>query len=119
MDERLITQSLQEKARKDIPEDMSLIPEVTEKVARLSRTAARSRISWVAAAVLGMLAVSVVAYAATQFLQAQQLDPGLEGASEADLVTVLNMEEHIEDVVVTLDYAYADANRISLGYHLS
>lgn len=119
MDKRLITHSLQEQARKDIPEDMNLIPEVTEKVGRVSRTAARSRLSWVAVAVLGMLAVSVVAYAASRLLQTQPLDPGLQGANEAELVTALNVEETIDDVTVTLAYAYADVNRISFAYRMS
>ncbi|MEP7290424.1 MAG: DUF4179 domain-containing protein [Chloroflexota bacterium] len=119
MDERLIAQSLQEQARKDIPEDMNLIPQVYERLGRGARTAARSRLSWAAVAILGMLAVSVVAFAASRLLQNLPRDPGLEGASEADLVTELNMTQNIEDVAVTLDYAYADSNRISLGYHFS
>lgn len=119
MDERLITQSLQEQARKDIPEDMNLIPEVTEKVGRVSRAAARSRLSWVAAAVLGMLAVSVVAYAAARLLQEPSFDPGLRGASEAELVTELNLTQTMGDVTVTLAYAYADVNRISFAYRMS
>lgn len=119
MNERWIAQSLQEQARKDIPDDMNLIPEVYERLGRATRTAARSRLSWIAAAVLAMLAIGVVAYAAARLLQDSPRDPGLEGASEADLVTELNMEQTIEGVTITLEYAYADSNRISIGYRMS
>ncbi len=115
MDERLITQALQEIARKEIPDDMNRLPEIQQQLGRFSRSAARSRTSWVVAAVLAMLAVSIVAYAAARLLQTTPLDPGLQGASEADLLTVLNMDQTIDGVTVTLDYAYADSNRISFA----
>lgn len=115
MDERLISQALQDAARKDIPDDMELWPEVQARLGRATRTAARSRLSWVAVAILAMLAVSVVAYAASLLLQGGYLDPGMQGASEADLVTVLNMSKTIDGQTITLDYAYADSNRISFS----
>ena len=114
MDERLITQALQDQARKDIPEDMNLLPDMQVNMARLSRRTARSRVTWLVAAALTMLALTVVAYAASQLLQ-DIVDPGLRGASEADLVTNLNMEQTIDGVTVKLNYAYADSNRISVG----
>jgi hypothetical protein len=119
MDERLIRQALEEQARKDIPDDMNLIPEVYERVGRGTRAAARSRLSWVAVAVLGMLAVTVVAYAAARLLQDSPRDPGLTGAGEADLVTELNLQQSYEDFTVTVEYAYADVNRISIGFQVS
>ncbi len=114
MDERLISQALQDQARKDIPEDMNLLPDMQVKMARLSRRTARSRVTWLVAAALTMLALTVVAYAASQLLQDTH-DPGLRGASEADLVTNLNLEQTIDGVTVELNYAYADSNRISIG----
>lgn len=117
MDERWIAQSLQEQAREDISDDMNLIPHVYERLGSATRTAARSRMSWLTAAVLGMLAIGVVAFAASRLLQIS--DPGLQGASEADLITVLNLEQTIEGVTVILDYAYADANRLSLSYSMA
>lgn len=116
MDDRLITQALQDTARKEIPEDMNIYPEIQNSLGRATRSAARSRTSWVVAAILAMLALSIVGYAAARLLQSQQLDPGLQGASEVDLVTELNIEQTIDGVTVRLDYAYADANRISLAY---
>lgn len=86
---------------------------------RVTRSAARSRTSWVAAAILAMLAVSVVAYAAARLLQGGYLDPGMTGASEADLVTMINLAQTIDGQTVTLNYAYADSNRISLEYAVS
>lgn len=115
MDERLITQALQEIARKEIPDDMNRFPEIQKQLERFSRSAARSRVSWVAAAILTMLALSVVAYAAARLLQITPLDPGLQGANEADLLTMLDMEQTVDGVTVTLEYAYADANRLSFA----
>jgi hypothetical protein len=117
MDERLITQALQDKARKDIPEDMDMFPEIQSQLGRVSRRAARSRASWLAIAIVVMLAMSIVAYGAARLLQTRS-DPGLQGASEADLITVLNLEQTHEGVTVVLDYAYADSNRLSLAYHM-
>src|SRR4051812_12846834 len=103
MDKRLITQALQDQARKDIPEDMNMWPEVQQQLGSVSRKAARSRVTWVVAAVLALLAMSAIAYAAARLLQGG-LDPGLQGASESDLVTVLNMKKTIDGQTVTLDY---------------
>src|SRR3954454_13623118 len=101
MDKRLITQALQDQARKDIPEDMNLWPEVQERLGRGSRFAARSRVTWVVAAILALLAMSAITYAAARFLQGG-LDPGLQGANESDLVTVLNLKKTIDGQTVTL-----------------
>lgn len=115
MDDRLITQALQEIARKEVPDDMNRLPEIQKQLGRVSRSAVRSRTSWVVAAILAMLTVSIVAYAAARLLQTSPLDPGLQGASEADLITMLNLDQTVDGVTVTLDYAYADANRLSIG----
>ncbi len=115
MDKRLITQALQDQARKDIPEDMNMWPEMQQQLGSVSRRAARSRVTWVVAAVLALLAMSAIAYAAARLLQGQRLDPGLQGANEADLVTVLNMQQIHDGQTMTLDYAYADSNRISFS----
>lgn len=118
MDDRLITQALQDKARKDIPDTMDMFPEIQSQLGRVSRRAARSRASWLAIAIVVMLTMSIVAYGAARLLQTINTDPGLEGASEADLITVLNVEQTHEGVTVVLDYAYADSNRLSLAYHM-
>ncbi|MEO8396775.1 MAG: DUF4179 domain-containing protein [Chloroflexota bacterium] len=115
MDKRVITQALQDQARKDIPEDMNMWPEMQERLGSVSRKAARSRVTWVIAALLALLAMSAIAYAAARLLQDQPLDPGLTGANESDLVTMLNMKKTIDGQTVTLDYAYADSNRISFA----
>src|SRR5438270_449359 len=115
MDERLITQALHDQSRKDIPDDMNIWPEVQQQLGSVSRKAARSRLTWIVAVILALLVVSAVAHAAGRLLQSQPLDPGLQGASESDLVTMLNMKQTIDGQTVTLDYAYADSNRISFS----
>src|SRR5664279_262596 len=115
MDKRLIAQALHDQARKDIPDDMNLWNEVQERLGGVPQRAARSRLTWVVAVILALLAMSAIAYAAARLLQGQPLDPGLQGASEADLVTVFNQKQTIDGVSATLDYAYADSNRISFS----
>ena len=108
MDKRLIAQALHDQARKDIPDEINLWTEVQARLGGVPRRAVRSRLTWVVAVILALLAMSAIAYAAARLLQGQSRDPGLEGASEADLVTMLNQKQTIDGVDVTLDYGYAD-----------
>ena len=94
-------------------------PEMQAQLGSVSRRAARSRVTWVVAAILALLAMSAIAYAAARFLQGQRLDPGLQGANESDLLTELNLTKTVNGQTVTLDYAYADSNRISYSVTLN
>ncbi len=44
------------------------------------------------------------------------LDPGLRGERAAELVTPLGVSQEHGGITVTLDWAYADANRLVLSY---
>lgn len=78
----------------------------------------------IALVVIGLLAATVAAYAIYQTLTGG--DPGLDAMNEADRITFFseskplvgpNAEEY--NLVATLDYGYADANRITISYSVS
>ncbi|MCC6612386.1 MAG: DUF4179 domain-containing protein [Anaerolineae bacterium] len=114
MDEREFSQLLLEIAEREVPDTMDIYPEVQERLRHSVRRAARSRVSWTLIAAILMLVMVVAVYAVDQLLQAG--DPGLEGADAVNLITRLDLSQTIDGVTVSLDYAYADANRVTVGY---
>jgi hypothetical protein len=64
----------------------------------------------VAGLVLCLVAVTTV-YAVVQF---RTQDPGLED----EMITPINLSQTVGDMTFTVDWAYADANRIALGYSI-
>jgi hypothetical protein len=112
-----IRQSLREIAHEEIPDTMNLLPVIQEGAALAARKSRRSRgLSLLLLAVLCLGAgAGVYALAGAQ----QQVDPGLAGVAEADLVTTVNASQTIDDVTLTLEWAYADASRIAIGYSVT
>lgn len=76
-----------------------------------------TRLGWTALALVLCLAVGTVAYAALPLLnRVFQMDAGLRQVDQADLVQQLHLSQTVDGVTVTLERAYADANRIVVGY---
>ena len=118
MDEKRLSQILREIAQEEIPDDMNLwsdIQKAAQRPSRWMRLAPKSRIGWVALLVAALLTIGATAYAVDFLLQ--NFDPGLEAADNANLIVYLNDTQTIGDVSVTLEYAYADANRIAIAYN--
>lgn len=117
MDDKQLTRLLHDIAQ-EVPDDMNLWPHIQAATHRTSRWAGlipKTRIGWVAAVIGALLMVGAGAYAVEQLLQIS--DPGLEAANTANLVVHFNETQTIGDVSVTLEYAYADANRLAIAYH--
>ncbi|MFN8527166.1 MAG: DUF4179 domain-containing protein [Anaerolineae bacterium] len=75
-------------------------------------------------AVLIALMLTVTALTAYAFYQEIALpgDPGITSVDQADLITRIDETQSLggdNQVSVTLEYAYADANRITIGYTVS
>ena len=70
----------------------------------------------VAAVFIMFFTVGMMSYAIYETINGR--DPGLEAVHEAGLVTELNLSQTINDVTVTLDWAYADVfeNRPSSAF---
>jgi hypothetical protein len=62
---------------------------------------------------LVLLLLTSVVYA-----QEEYADPVMEAAREAGLIEEIGLSQTVGDVTVTLDWAYADTQRIMLGYTL-
>jgi len=113
IDEKL-KQILSQIAERDIPDTLDLWqPIQTQLEEQPMRTRPTFRLMRVAIAIAILLLFSLISYA---LYQNSIHDPGLSGAEAADLFTYLDMSQTVDDVTVTLNWAYADANRIALSY---
>ena len=109
-----LQQILQTIADEEIETDMDLWPMIQEQLETTrSRKVRRPLyvVKLIAAAALTLL-VGAVGYA---FYQSTIGDEGLAAVDESGLLTHLDLTQTIDDVSVMLDYAYADANRISIA----
>ena len=108
----------------DLPETPDLWPAVRQHLA--NRPAHRMlpipRPGWAALALVLMLAFGTAAYAAiTSILdRAVEMDPsGSQYLVENGLVAKLNLSQMDGDITATLEWAYADANRIVIAYTIA
>lgn len=108
-----ITQALREQAREDIPDTMNLIPDIH---ARLHAAGKRGMTSTTILLITVFLMLGAGTAAFALVTSQINIDPGITGAAEADLVTTLGLSQFIGDVEVRLEWAYADAHRVAIGY---
>jgi hypothetical protein len=74
-------------------------------------------LGWASLILALLLTFSAVVYAAAPAVgRLFQQEPGLQHVEEADLVQELDLSQTVNSVTVTLERAYADANRIAVGY---
>jgi hypothetical protein len=123
MKEGRMTLILQCIAREKVPDSVDLWPAIE---ARLQTPRARprwgqlvpsTRLGWASLVVALFLALGAVAYAASPAVaRLFQHEPGLEYVAQADLVQELALSQSVDGVTVALERAYADANRIIVGF---
>jgi hypothetical protein len=135
MNERQIVQSLHEIAGHAVPDDLDLWPAIRARVTprhrshwvHLRRT---TRPGWVLLVLALCLALGAGAWAVSPIVDRLfRVDPGLNHIGQAGLGQDLALSQTVEGVTVTLERAYADANRIAfvvtvhgpriLGYDLA
>ncbi|MFO7781043.1 MAG: DUF4179 domain-containing protein [Spirochaetia bacterium] len=76
-----------------------------------------TRLGWASLILALLLTFSAVVYAAVPAVgRLFQQEPGLQHVEQADLVQELDLSQTVNGVTVTLERAYADANRIAVGY---
>jgi hypothetical protein len=76
-----------------------------------------TRLGWASLILALLLILSAAAYALAPAVgQLFQQEPGLQHVEQANLVQELDLSQTVNDVTVTLEQAYADANRIVVGY---
>lgn len=124
-DERL-KQLLNKRAEQGIPDTMDLRDRIHQEIDMGSGT--RSGLGLRRTLLVAAL-VLLTATAAYALYQTIQPDPGIQAVQEQNLVVQLDETHSVEpaaeyppeinDVKVTLDYAYADANRITVEYSVA
>jgi len=117
MKDEQLQETLEAIANDAIPEDIDLWEEIEMQLLKdsMPRRTPFRRLAQVAALVIMLMTVSTGVYAVVN----QIIDDGdetIRTLSEADLVTVLDQEQTVDGITLTLDWAYADANRIALAY---
>ncbi len=123
MKERQFSRTLNKIVEEEVPATLDLWPDIRAQVRPQQRAAWGARLkpasglSWALIALVVSLAFGAVAYAAAPaVLQLFRQAPILDDVVQADLIHELDVSETVEDVTVTLERGYADANRVVIGF---
>ena len=123
MKEQRVVQILQGIAEDEVPATLDLWPAVRAQVqpqrrpSRWGRLMPTTRLGWVSLALGLFLAFGAVAYAVAPILSGVfQMEAGLQHIEQANLVQAFDLSHTLDEVTVTLEQAYADANRIVVGF---
>ncbi|MCA9907343.1 MAG: DUF4179 domain-containing protein, partial [Anaerolineae bacterium] len=119
MDEKQLKRLLTEIAHEEIPDDMNVWHEIRQQVEIANPRTTRRGFRLVRIGLLAALFVLATAVVYTDYQGLIGSDPGLDAVNQANLVTTIEETQELGgdyDWAVTLHYAYADANRITVGY---
>ncbi|MBX3059214.1 MAG: DUF4179 domain-containing protein, partial [Anaerolineae bacterium] len=122
MMEQQIKEGLQEIAERHIGDERNVWPALqttlAQKLPSESRTRWRiTRRGWALPALAILLLVVTAVYAAAPALQSLfDMDSGLKDVHSSGLGYALNQRQVVNGVAITLDWAYADENRIAVAY---
>jgi len=113
MDEHTIQQDIHDILTEEIPDDMNILPDIHKQLQQSSRSRVRPMLtlSRVAAVIAIFVLVSAGGYALFQRNLVSKDIP-------QQRITDINETQTIEDVEVTLNWAYADAHRLALAYSM-
>ena len=122
-DSKQLKRLLQRIAEKHVPGNVDLWPRIEKRITQQKprRSMLPIKRQWsfslMIAAVLFSMIFFVGAYALSQFLGfVPDFDYGMNQVWRNNLGTDLGMSQIVDDVIVTLNHAYADANRIVVYY---
>ncbi len=126
MGKQLVTQFLNELVMEGIPEGVDLWPNIKIMVQPHKKKERWLKIvpaKWPKRAILVLLlllAFSTIAYAATGLVNNPiQLDPGMRYIEQIGLLQEVNLSQAVDDVVISLQHVYADANRVVVSFVVS
>jgi hypothetical protein len=122
MKEQQVAQVLQEIAEQEVSDSLDLWPAIRARVqprrrpSRWGRLMPTTRLGWVFLILAFLLVFGGTSWAVSSaVVQLFPVDVGLDHVEQADLVQELNLSQTVDDVTVTLEQAYADANRVVIG----
>lgn len=121
MNERRIVQSLHEIAGQAVPDDLDLWPAIRARVAPRHRSRwvhlkPTTRPGWALLVLALCLALGAGAWAVSPIVDRLfRVDSGLNHVGQTGLGQDLALSQTVDGVTVTLEQAYADANRIAIG----
>jgi hypothetical protein len=123
MKKQQVTQILQEIAEQEVPANLDLWPAIRARVqpqrrsSRWAQLMPNTRLGWAFLALVLFLALGAVTHAVAPVVERLfQQDAGLQQVGQANLAQELNLSQTVDGVTVTLERAYADANRIVVGF---
>jgi hypothetical protein len=126
MKETRVARILHEIARQEVPDDVDLWPAIQTRVqprrrpSLWMRSRPATRLGWIFLALILTLALATVAYAVAPVVgQLFQQEAGLQHVERTALVQELVLSQTVDGVTVTLERAYADANRVVIGFTVS
>jgi len=124
MKDQELRQILQEIATEAVPANSDVWPKLQESLinqphrAKQARLIPASRLGWLGFALVILFVFSVTAYASGPwFSRLFAKDERLKGI-DLSLIQSLNLSQTIEDVTVTVEWAYADADWVLVGYNI-
>jgi hypothetical protein len=123
MKEQQVTETLQRIARQGVPDSVDLWPAIKARLqprrrpSRWGRLMPTTRLGWAFLILTLVLAFGAVAYAVSPAVgRLFQQESGLRYVEQANLVQELDLSQTVDGVTVNLERAYADANRIVIGF---
>ncbi len=123
MNKQQFKHALHELAVRAVPSSLDLWPTILARVNRQlhgtpwTRLFPNSRFGWVGLTFAVLLFLSATVYAAAPVIsRLLQMDEQLKGADSASLGQSLDLSQTIGNVAVTVQWAYADTDRILIGY---
>jgi hypothetical protein len=123
MKERQFSGTLNQIVEQEVPASLDLWPAIRAQVRSRHRTAWWARLKpatglgWALTALIISLAFGAVVYAAAPaVMQLFRQAPILPEVAQGDLIHELDVSETVGNVTVRLERAYADANRVVIGF---
>ena len=123
MKEQQAAQILQEFAEQEVPASLDLWPAIQARLqpqrhpSWWTRIVPATRLGWAFLALALFLALGAAAYAVAPILsRVSQMEAGLQHIEQSKLGQELNLSQTLNGITVTLQWVYADANRLVVGF---
>ena len=126
MKENNLKQILSDIGKQEIPSNIDLWSKLEGKMTVQTKSrkvrlsiGPKSRLGWVFLLTFVLFLFGGTLYATSSVLRNLiHLDPGLESVDLSELGQTVNLSQTVDSTTVTLEWAYADANRITLAFSI-